>query len=398
MGTQDRLIVDWTKHIPCSRDFVVPTQVRPTFLDYTTFTLATRLGRLAADPANPGPTDYTDLEGGIYYRTTNQRIYYRDALVWRPLGTGDGDVIFDPLGTAQFDDGVARWSTTTREIQGSIATLDDNGNFSTPGYYQSRPSLSTDEVFISRPAGLSQEPRYYVQQDGKTFWGPGGTLAAPGAQVDTDLERLGINELGSTRSDAKFSLTAGDSRIKAQRHLGGLGNAQGNSNYRCPVVVTTIGTYNFAADNVSSIQSANQQIGSSIVLPSKCIQDNDKLEFTVFVQTSSNTVEKDILCEVQNGTADLIAEASIPGSGVYNARITFTITRLTAGSGYIQVEGIYNSGVVPATSNYLYSTSFNWDVDTVTLKLFMRGQLTVAGTYPADSIIVNNGMLLCYNF
>jgi hypothetical protein len=395
MGTQDRLIVDWTKHIPCSRDFVVPTQVRSTFLDYTTFTLATRLGRLAADPANPGPTDYTDLEGGIYYRTTNQRIYYRDALVWRPLGTGDGDVIFDPLGTAQFDDGVARWSVTTREIQGSIASLDDNGNFSTPGSYQSRPTLSTDTAFISRPAGLSQEPRYYVQQDGKTFWGPGGTLGAPGAQVDTDLERLGINELGSTRSDAKFSLTAGDSRIKAQRHLGGLGNAQGNSNYRCPMVVDKLARF-------ASPEYAAGAGGSSDVfvhnIPAKALQDGDTLDIDVYFQTGSGATAKriDVLL---NTTPNITISLPIAGGALYAGWAKITLIRTNQTTAVLTGIGLHGTSVLLTAplGNTAFNNSGDWEANSyqIVVKAVIVGDVAIS---PADELIIEGGRLTYYNY
>lgn len=114
---------DWRYAIQCDKENVVPLYIRPTFLDYVTMSVATRFGRLAADPV-----DYTNLEGGLYYNTTSRRFKYRDNVSWKFFVTLDGAGI-NPV----VDKGVARFSGTTGQIQGSLATLDDFGVITTNG-------------------------------------------------------------------------------------------------------------------------------------------------------------------------------------------------------------------------------------------------------------------------
>lgn len=373
------ILVDWTNHIPCDRTHVVPLLARPRFRDYTTFDMATRLGRLPADP-----TDYTDLEGGLYYRTSTQRLYFRDGTNWKPLGLGDGDVIFDPVGTAQQDNGVARWSSTSKYVQGSVATLSDIGDFSTPGVYVSNNELSTNYALWARNSATSTA--FSIDHAGRLAW-------VSGSAEQAYLALLSSNVLGSAKTDMSFKLTAGDSRIAAQRFLGGKGNAQGNSNFRCPVVSQTIPAWHFPGD----AGTGEHEIFSEVI-PINGLAPGDLLHIKLLLQTAGTDESKIVKFYIGgNGSSDRISIGSAGSATPYFCHVDFWLMRSTDGGIVSEVTGTQQGAFMGTIDPHNYTTAI--DLGTQSLTIYVAGSCTLGtAPYPVDAFIVNGGVVeyFCY--
>lgn len=367
------LLVDWTQHIPCNDDFVVPLRCRPTFLDYTTFEMATRLGRLTANPTN-----YTDKEGGIYYRSTNQRLYYRNATVWVPLGLGDGDVIFDPVGTAQQDNGVARWSVTSKYIQGSIATLDDSGNFFTPGKYESQNNTLVAAAFDAHNSDFSSQ--WYVDHKGLQTWLSSGAPLATWGLITTNI-------IGSARNDMQIALTNGDSRISAQRLLAGKGNAQSQKDFRSVITGKTIGTWNYpgAADS-SEIQFFNE------IVPIGGLTPGDVLHLKLLFQTSNSASTKFIKFYFGGIGSPNSAGLGVVGGSVLFVHVDMYLVALSGGGYTADVMAVQQGAFSGTLDPHSYNGTFNFSTNALDIAVVGFCGIT-AGPYAADSIIVNGGFV-----
>lgn len=380
MGSLD-LLTDWTEHIPCDSDFVVPLKCRPTFLDYTTFTLATRLGRLSADPTGG---HYTDKEGGLYYRTTTQRLYYRNATVWVPLGLGDGngDVTFDPAGTAQQDNGVARWSTNSKYIQGSVATLDDNGNFETPGTYQANDTTTTNFGLLLRNTVNSPTTSFSIDIKGKQSWN----------SDDAYLERIAANEIGCPKMDATFSLRNGNSQLIAHKHLAGAGDVQGVANYRTPIVPFVRGHF-----GTQAYGSAGNQLETIIdySVPARTLwTDGDCIRIRCYFETANDALAKALVFTVHTPTP-IAWQANLNPSVAAHGYVELAVMReagdivfgIVTTTGESSITG--GGGFYQGPADYLDNSAFNITVES---------RVTTTGATPADEIIIPSAQIEILNF
>jgi hypothetical protein len=370
MGSLQLLYGNWHESIPCSRDFVVPTNCRPEFKDFVTLDKATRLGRLTADP-----TDYTNLEGGFYYRTSNQTLYYRNATTWVPLGSGN--VTLDTGGQAQTNHGVARWSATTGYIQGSLATLDDTGSFSTPGLYQSIDNTTTDIGLILQNVGASV--KWSVDHAGLQTW-----------NTDTTLQRINAGVLGSNTSGQYFSLPNGDSRVIAQRHLGGKGNAQGNSNFRAPVVSYTVPLFLYAGHADSTKDTVFTE-----TIPINGLAINDMLKIQLQFQSdgsNANVRQIGFFIGPSGTSSTYYVVTGVAGSAAYYADINFSLTRQSNGI-YAQVMGSMNGGSTTSiTPNFFHDLS-DANLDLSSHNLAITVAIWAVGGASAGAITINGGFV-----
>lgn len=351
------------------------------------------------DPITGDPTgdDYGNQTGGLRFEASTNRFRYKgasstDATVqWRYFGSGDGDVSY--FGTEQADNGVARWHSVTRQIQGSRATLDDNGNFETDGRYATTQGSDFDDAFKATVVD-DDEPMYLVRANGQTLWGPGG--ATP---VDTDLTRLGVNHLGSDEPDAKFSLREGDSRIAAQRHLGGLGNAQGASNYRCPVVAAVLP---YMGNSTHGTLGGSDSIMTHNI-PIRGLEDGDTLTVDVFFETRDPDA-KGYLKSFKltlNTTPNIEVEMPIAG-GEFAGWIKFTLVRLNSNDCVITAVGMHGGSTLITST--LGNTAFNTDASPVWNtnghQIELIGTVTGNGIDTVDTgeWTIHGGRITYYNF
>jgi hypothetical protein len=350
------------------------------------------------DPITGDPTgnDYGNQTGGLRFEASTNRFRYKGGsssdptVQWRYFGDGDGDVTY--FGTEQFDNGVARWHSVTRQIQGSVASLDDSGNFSTPGYYQSRPANAGDPVFISRPAGLSKEKTFSINREGKFEWGPGGALGDPPAQPDINLERLGALEIGSTINSAKLSLTQGDSRISAQRMLAGIGNTQ-VGRYRCPVVYQgTMERYTSPAYATTSVGEEKAELHHSFTLPANSLEIGQQCVVTVNFQTANTSLVKGFRMKIDG--LGIQVDMSVAGASAYSGRMEFTILYEAANTLNCCVTGLHGGGGTSNPNNSDFSSGYNAGSN-YTVDLY--GFLTADGSAVGGSTwIVNGGKIVYY--
>lgn len=327
---------------------------------------------IAGDPTG---TDYGNETGGLRFESSTNRFRYKGGsasdptIMWRYFGGGDGDVNY--FGTEQADNGVARWHSVTRQIQGSVATLSDQGTFVTPGLYRSTQASDSDIAFESLQVGSTQ-PHYRVMANGKTFWGPGGTDA-----LDSQFERIAINEIGSNQADAKLSLPNGDTRIAAQRHLGGLGNSQGDSNYRCPVVATTLP---FLRSNDQPAVGGEETIFTHNIW-NNALEDGDSFTVDMFFHTRDPDAKGYLkaFTLTLNTTPNISVTLPIV-AGEFAGWIKWTIIRVSSSVAIINAVGMHGGSVlIPASpgGNTAFNNAGDWD--NTDYQIVIKGAITGNG-------------------
>lgn len=185
MGSLD-LLSDWKQSIPCNDNFEVPLLCRPTFKDLTTYQKGLVLPKL---PSNP--SDYSNVEGAIYYNTGDDSLYWKTASSWVKIDVSGGAISYPLVHTFAADsDPIIQTTVTpdadkTYELRADGSQLWFNGSGTELGrfYYD---FVNTRWIFEDTPG----------QTDGTIASGLFSATNAFVAQAASTIETFRTNAIG----------------------------------------------------------------------------------------------------------------------------------------------------------------------------------------------------------